>query len=340
VDARAALAGFGWSDDWESAFAPHAASLRAARVASAIRDRATLLGEDGSIDATIAAKVRGDVAVGDWVAHARGIVQAVLPRRTAFVRGAAGAACEEQVVAANVDVVWIVSSLDRDFNVRRIERYLALARASGVVPAVVLTKTDVCANVAARIGEALTVAGDARVHAVSCKGGSVDSLRPYFAHGRAVALLGSSGVGKSTLVNRFVDAEQAVSALGAGGRGRHTTTRRELFVVPGGGVVIDTPGMREVRVASDDGLDATFDEIASLARECRFRDCAHGAEPGCAVRSAVARGDVAVERWSSFEKLRREARAFARRSDARAALEEKRQVKAIHRAMRARERFG
>jgi ribosome biogenesis GTPase len=347
------LIDIGFSSFFQSAFARYAAlGLAPARVAAEHRGRYVLLCEHGAVEAEPSGRLLHGVssrdelaAVGDWVAFratvpGAGVVHAVLPRRTAFVRAAAGARTQAQVVAANVDLALLVCGLDRDFNVRRIERYLSSAHASGADAVIVLTKRDGCEDaVDARLAAVAAVAGSVPVHAVSSvTGAGMDALAPYLAPGRTLALLGSSGAGKSTLVNVLAGGTRAVAPLGAGGRGRHTTTHRELVALPGGALVVDTPGMREIRPWTEDGLSETFGDVAELAMGCRFRDCRHGTEPGCAVQASIARGTLDERRLESFAKLEREAAALAVRRDARAAADQKRSIKALSRAIRAHER--
>ena len=240
-------------------------------------------------------------AVGDWTAVKPGrgggaLIEAVLPRRSAFVRKAAGEITEAQVVAANVDTVFLVSGLDGDFNLRRIERYLTTAWTSGAAPVVVLNKADLRPDLESFVRAAAEVAAGVPVVAVSAlTADGLAGIEPYLAPGRTVALLGSSGVGKSTLTNRLLGAERfrtAAMSDAASGRGRHTTSSRELVRLPGGALLIDTPGMRELQLWADDsGLDRTFEEIEKLAARCRFPDCRHEREPDCAVRAAVESGD-------------------------------------------------
>ena len=288
-------------------------------------------------------------AVGDWVAAQQvgqdeAMIHAVMPRRTVFSRRAAGDRDQEQVMAANVDLALIVCGLDGDFNVRRIERYLTAAHASGVDAAVVLNKRDVCPEWSARMDEAAGVAGGARVVAVSARSADgIEPVRGLVRAGVTVVLLGSSGVGKSTLVNQLLGVErQVVQEVRAGdSRGRHTTTYRELLPLPQGGALIDTPGMRELQLwAGQDSLDSAFADIAELAAACRFRDCSHVVEKGCAVQTAVKAGELDGSRWESYRKLRGEIAWHERKTDVQAAQAQKKKWKAIHKAMRVDHKRG
>lgn len=283
-------------------------------------------------------------AVGDFVwleggaAQGNAVIQGILPRRSVFVRRAAGSGCAEQVVAANIDTVFICMALNGDFNLRRLERYLAVAWDSGAVPVVVLTKADLCGDMARRLGEVRKAAAGAEVLTVSAvEPDGWRALLPYIGRGRTVALAGSSGVGKSTLINRLLGEERLVTGgLRSDDRGRHTTTRRELFLLETGGMVIDTPGMRELGLwAVDSGVEQSFADIEALAAQCRFRNCSHTGEPGCAVRAALASGELSGERLQSYQKLCAESRYAGNTEDYLAEKKEKfKQIAKINRSAR------
>lgn len=327
------LTEYGWNEALEAEFAPHAAlGLRPARVVKQLRDRSTLFDGEGERPAEVSGRFRHDArgpadypAVGDWVAMRTvaggpAVIEAVLPRRSAFTRKAAGEAVEAQVVAANIETVFLVSGLDGDFNLRRIERYVTTAWSSGAEPVIVLNKADLSADLEEAVHAAEAVAPGVPILTAAARGAQgLEALAPYLRPGKTVALLGSSGVGKSTIINRLLGEDRFRTgdvSDAAAGRGRHTTSVRELVRLPGGALLIDTPGLRELGLwADDEGLDRTFDEIDRLAARCRFPDCRHDAEPGCAVREAVEAGFIAPERWESYRKLRRELRALELRKD-------------------------
>ena len=331
------LAELGWNDEFAAAFEPwrSKAHVHPGRVAIEFNQIFRIYVEDGELDAITAGRLkhraRGRAelpAVGDWVAvrkrpeEDRGVIMAVLPRRSAFTRRAAGEATGEQVVAANVDVVFVVMGLDRDYNVRRLERYMVMARESGASPVILLTKPDLCSDLAAHLREVTSFAGDIVVHVVNPKRGEgLEQLQGDLGAGTTAALLGSSGVGKSTLINRLVGADvlRTREVRASDSRGRHTTTHRELVVLPVGGLVIDTPGMRELQLwDAGDSVRETFDEIEALAPGCHFTDCRHRDEPRCAVKAAVAEGKVGAGRLESYLKVQEELATLARQQEERA----------------------
>jgi ribosome biogenesis GTPase len=339
----------GWDDGFAAALQPHDDCI-AARVSAQHRGEYDVLTELGEVRAHLAGRLRHDAAsgadlpaVGDWVALRDAVIHAVLPRRTAFARKVNLAAAEAQVLAANVDTVFVVTALDDDFSPRRIERYLTLAWESGALPALVMTKADLCDDPLALLLEAEQVAVGVSAHVVSnVTGEGLDELAPYLGPAKTVALLGSSGVGKSTLVNLWLG-EEAMATKETredDDEGRHTTTHRQLLILPGGGLVIDTPGLRELQLwdAGSAALDATFADVEELAADCRFGDCTHVHEPECAVLAAVESGDLPGERLHSWRKLQRELRAIALRQDARLRKEETRKWKLRAREGRARAR--
>jgi ribosome biogenesis GTPase len=328
-----------------SAFAVFAAQgLVLARVSLAQREIYRLYAENGELTAQLAGALRYRSAdasalpvVGDWVAvehtgREQGIIHHVLPRRTCFSRRAAGEREDQQALAANIDVVLLVTGLDQDFNLRRLERYLILTWESGADPVVVLNKSDLCENLPARLAEARSVARGAPVVPASTRRpDGLISLSALLEPHRTFALLGSSGVGKSTLVNSLMGRPLHLTheVRAADGRGRHTTTYRELVRLPGGALLIDTPGLRELQLwGGSDSLDRAFDDVADFAAQCRFRNCRHQGEPGCAVAQAIESGDLDADRWKSYRKLENEIRRHENRR------EDKQKWKQISKAMR------
>jgi ribosome biogenesis GTPase len=283
-------------------------------------------------------------ATGDWVVldpaptHEVALVEAVLPRSSAFVRGDSGGVSTVQVLAANVDTVFVVHPIAEAPSLRRIERELALAWDSGAVPVVVLTKADLSADAAtARAAVEAVALGVDVVVTSAVEGEGIEALAAYATEGRTVALIGPSGAGKSTLVNALVGTQMQATreVREKDGRGRHTTVVREIVPLPGGGALLDTPGMRAlVLTDADEGISATFSDIVELAESCRFRDCTHASEPGCAVQAAVARGELAPDRLQSWHKLRREAEVAAMKTDARLRAEEVRKWNVIHKSVK------
>jgi ribosome biogenesis GTPase len=302
-----------------------------ARIAAEHRGAYMVWSASGAGRAQLAGKLRtrlegkGYPAVGDWVVlkDAPGpdritIIDEVLERRTVFTRGAAGRPGRAQVVAANIDIVFAVCGLDADFNVRRIERYLARIWASGAQPAVILNKADICENTAERMAEVESHCPTVPVYVTNAlQSEGLALIRANIREGLTAAFVGSSGAGKSTLINAFLGEERMSTGevRARDGRGCHVTTHRELVLLAGGGLLLDTPGMRELQLVDEDGLDSVFDDISTLSARCRFRDCRHNTEPGCAVMEAVKSGDLSADRLEHYRKLEREAQSYERRHD-------------------------
>jgi ribosome biogenesis GTPase len=336
----------GWDAFFQDAFRPFENdNLIPARVAARHHGPCELLTELGRLGGVPAGRLEDHElpAVGDWVAarpldgERKAVIEAVLPRRSAFTRKEAWSRTVAQVVAANVDTVFLVTAFGGDLNGRRLERYLTSAWDSGASPVIVANKADLAHDRLLELGEVDAVALGVPVLVVSAATGEgMDELEPHLRPGRTVALLGSSGVGKSTLVNRLAGRELlATNEIRKDGRGRHTTTHRELVPLPAGALLIDTPGMRELQLwADEEVLDSTFAEIAELAAACRFSDCSHEHEPGCAVKSAIADGSLPRERFASYRKLQRELRALEIRKDARLKSEARKEMRRRQRRMR------
>jgi ribosome biogenesis GTPase / thiamine phosphate phosphatase len=349
------LSALGWDDFFSTSFAPFAAAgLVPARVACEHKHAYNLYSTSGELTAGCTGRLLHDAttradlpAVGDWVAVAprrgemRADIHAVLPRRTKFSRRAAGSRPDEQIVAANVDTVFLVSALDANYNLRRIERFLAVAWESGAQPVVVLNKADLHRSPQQARAEVLSLSGGAPVllaNALAHEG--LDTIAAYAKPGRTLAFLGSSGVGKSTLINVLLgESRQETGAARADdSRGRHTTTRRELLLAAFGALIMDTPGMRELQFHADDvDVDETFDDVVGLAAQCRFSDCRHNGEPGCAIEAALADGTLDEARWASYQKLAREQAYLERKANPLAARARKAVWKKIHANQRARQ---
>jgi len=334
------LSALGWTSD-------RAAGLPAgsvpARVSRVDRGRLSVLTADGESRVHPGAALYDESglsgpAVGDWVAVRGELAVAVLPRTSAFVRTVAGRTSAAQVVAANLDTVLVVDSLSGEARLRRVERYLAVAWSSGATPVVVLTKADLCEDVAAVVEQVREDALGVEVLAVSSvTGDGVDAVRALLPPGRTGAMVGPSGVGKSSLVNAL--SGETIADTGEirenDGRGRHTTTARELHLLPGGGLLVDTPGMRELALYDDgDGVDSAYADVTVLAADCRFRDCQHRTEPGCAVAAAIDDGSLDPARYNAWRKLQAEAHRQLLRVDARARAAEKARLRSFHRAIR------
>lgn len=324
---------YGWSPFFSESLRAYP-GCRPARVASETRGLYHLWTAAGPTTLTLKGSWPHDHPVtGDWVAISDSRIEALLPRRTKVSRKKAGRACEEQILAANIDIILLVAGLDHDYNLRRMERYLLLAAESGAGPVIVLNKADLCDDPVGRLQEIDRLAPN--VPAVLLRAidaGSVAQLHRYIEPGQTAVLLGSSGVGKSTIVNALLqrDAQPTQRVREGDERGRHTTTGRQLFQLPQGWLLLDTPGLRELEPwATQESANEVFADIVAAATRCHYRDCRHQAEPGCAVREAI---DPA--RLASYRKLQREMQAQQRKHDVPAALEEKRKWKAIHKAMR------
>lgn len=345
---------FGWSDTLQRTFDSFAFDgLAPARVVAAHRDLWRIVANDGEHAARLTGRFAFDAAeggypvVGDWVAmrapqgDGDASIHAVLPRASVFKRRAADSE-DTQIVAANIDVAFLVAALNLDLNPRRVERYIVAARDAGAVAVVVLTKTDLATDLEADIARIEHVAGGAPVVALSAlQGEGLDKLTPWLTPGATCVLLGSSGAGKSTLLNALAGAElMATNAVREGDdRGRHTTRHRELFRLGSGALVIDTPGMRELGlVADDDALDESFTDVTDLIGQCRFSNCHHDGEPGCAITAAIDSGDLDAARWAAFGKLQKELAYAARREDPELDANERKKWKQIHKNQKARYR--
>lgn len=339
------LENFGWGPVFSQYIDPDDPMLVPGRVSSQHRSLYRVFAEAGELVCNVSGHLRNQAvtgaelpAVGDWVLLrprelARGTIERILPRRSQLSRRAAGTRDEQQIIAANVDTVFIVTALDHDFSLRRMERYLSLVAASGAEPVLVLSKCDLADDCDGKRLAADAIGSGAAVHLVSAiTRAGVEELRAYFRRGQTIAFLGSSGVGKSTLINVLLGAEvqRTREVRESDSKGRHTTTYRRLIAFPGGAMLLDTPGMREIQLwADDDALDSTFADIAQAAMNCRFRDCTHQHEPGCAVRDTIDQG-----RLASFHRQQKELEHLRRRSEMQAAQVEKQKWKAIHKAAR------
>jgi ribosome biogenesis GTPase len=352
------LGALGWTDRTAALFAEHDAAGRApGRVVATHRATSIVRLEDATVAGRVSGRFRREAigpadypAVGDWVvvepriAERSGTIHAVLPRHGLIDRTASdsnrrggGRLDDEQVLAANVDVALIVASIAIEPNLRRLERYLALAWGSGARPVVVLNKADLAADVDAAVRRVESVALGVDIHPVSAlSGAGVDPVAGHLAEGLTAVVLGPSGVGKSTLVNTLLGEQRQLtrSIREADGRGRHTTTHRELIALPGGALLIDTPGIRSLELLDgDDGVGLVYADIEAIAAECRFSDCRHQLEPGCAVRSAVEAGSIDGGRWAGYQKLERHAAHLSRQTDIRAREAERRRWKVISRSV-------
>jgi len=345
----------GWNNFFQAGFQEFEdAGLQPARVALEHRNGYMLFTEQGELRAELSGRLRHTTAdrwqlpaVGDWVAVAIehgndiGIIHAVIPRRSAFSRNAVGGKTEQQIVAANIDTLVIVAGLDGNFNLRRIERYLTAAWDSNAIPIVVMNKADQCPNLPERLAEVESVAIGTTVIAISAlEGVGMELLQQQLRPGTTAALVGSSGVGKSTIINWLIgEHRQATSSTSHSvGKGKHTTTHRELILLPNGAILMDTPGMRELQLwgGNDDGVSETFGDIEQIAANCRFSDCQHEGEPGCAVEAALRSGQLEYGRFENYRKLQRELAYQNRRQDEGAMRAEKERWKKLTKQYRSR----
>lgn len=354
------LENYGWNSTFQEEFDKlNAGDLIPARIAIHNKNNYLIYAESGEITSELSGKMlyeiedgisdEGFPVVGDWVAvrafpdENKAIIQKMLPRKSKFSRKEAGEKTKEQIVAANVDTVFLMTSLNQDFNLRRLERYIVLANQSNAHAVIILSKADLCDNYEEIIEEVKTVSKDIPIHIVSSlKAEGLEELQQYFEGNKTITVMGSSGVGKSTFINALLgyDRMKVNETTEYKDKGSHTTTHRELVLLPGGGLIIDTPGMREIQLwESQQGIESAFDEIEALMENCKFSDCSHTNEPGCAILEALKSGELDSDRYNSYLKLKRESQYFERRHNKKLQIDERKKWKAITKSMRKHNKY-
>lgn len=338
---------YGWDDFFEIQMEKYLKEgFSVGRVAIENKNNFILYTEFGELTAGVSGKFKFNASsesdypgVGDWVVikpvvdEKKAVIEFVLKRKNKFSRKVPGMKTEEQIISANIDTIFIISSLNQDINLRRIERYLTLALENNIKSVLILSKSDVCDDVNVKLDEVKSVAGDSEIYVISAmKNTGIEELKKYFNDNRTVAVVGSSGVGKSTLINCLTDSdEMEVSDISLyKDRGRHTTSHRELIILPEGGLIIDTPGMREIQVwEGSEGMSENFTDVEQYFPDCKFTDCRHETEPGCAVIKAIENGELDEKRYKNYVKMQREVKHFENMNNQKAKLAEKRKWKKV-----------